>query len=111
MKPRLTRELTLLARDTASDGAGGRQGDWQTLGTHWAELRPVTGRIERGDGHPRARVPWRITLRGVPHGAPSRPVAGQVFASGARRFAIRAVAETGAGAAWLVCFCDEETAS
>ena len=111
MRPRLTRAMQLLVREAADDGAGGRQGGWLTLGTHWVELRPAGGRLERGEGHPRTRTPWRITLRAIPFGAPSRPVAGQVFATGARRFAIRAVAETGAGADWLVCFCDEETAA
>lgn len=111
MRPRFTRELTLLARDAQSDGAGGRTDAWQPLGTHWVELRPARGRTERGESFRRSRVPWRITLRAVPSDAPSRPSAGQVFASAGRRFHIRAVAEAGARAEWLVCFADEEVAA
>jgi hypothetical protein len=55
-------------------------------------------------------VPYRITVRAAPYGAPSRPAAGQRFREGTRIFQINAVAEQGVDALFLTCFAEEETA-
>lgn len=108
---RLTRQLALEERGEAPDGAGGRSGAWRTLGRHWARIEPRTGRLERGEGGPRSRVPVKITLRATPHGAPSRPRPGQRFREGERIFLIRAVFEQDPAAMYLTCFADEEAAA
>lgn len=109
MKVRLTRRLVLEERARAADGAGGYGGDWTALGEHWAHVAPARGRLERGDEFARSRVPLRIIVRAAPHGAPSRPSAGQRFREGERVFPIRAVFETGSSGSYLTCFADEET--
>ena len=53
-------------------------------------------------------VPYRITLRGSPVGAPSRPVAGQRFRDGSRIFTILAVSEADAVGRYLICAAQEE---
>ena len=111
MRPRLTRELRLETRGGAPDGAGGRQGGWLTLGHHWCECRPSQARLEGGAGVTRAQVPWRITLKAVAWGAPSRPRAGQRFVSGERVWSITGVAEAGPRGEWLVCSATEEDAA
>lgn len=109
--PRLNRKLTLEARGAVPDGAGGRSGAWTALGTHWAHIEARTGRFEAGEEFPRARVPYRITLRTMPQDAPSRPKPGQRFVEGTRIFQIRTVADADTDMRYLVCFADEEVAA
>ncbi len=109
--PRLTVELTLEAPVRLADGAGGFTQDWQPVGTLWAALEPRTGRDGGGDGGPLARMAWRIVVRAAPAGAPARPVAGQRFVLGPRRFLIEAVAERDPCGRFLTCFAEEETAA
>ena len=111
MTPRLSRKLVLETRDTVGDGAGGRLGGWQVLGTHWAQLEARLGRYETGDGYPRARVPYKVTLRSIPQDAPSRPRAGQRFVEGSRVYLIKAVADAATDARYLICYADEEVAA
>ena len=106
----LNRKLVLEAPASTPDGIGGRQGGWTALGTHWAHVEARTGRLEAGEGYPRARVPYRITIRSMPPDAPSRPKAGQRFREGERIFEIRAVADEGTDLRFLTCFADEEVA-
>ncbi len=110
MSIRLARKLELQERSGASDGAGGATRSWSTLGTHWAHIEARTGRYERGEGYPRARVPYKITIRAVAPSAVSRPKPGQRFLEGTRVFKIRAVADEDSDARYLVCFADEEVA-
>lgn len=111
MTPRLTRKLVLEARGGGGDGAGGRSGGWQALGTHWAQVEARIGRYETGDGYPRARVPYKVTIRAMPQDAPSRPVAGQRFVEGTRAYLIKAVADEATDARYLICYADEEVAA
>ncbi len=111
MTVQLSRKLTLEDRVGGGDGAGGNVGGWTALGVHWAHVEAQTGRYERGDGYPRARVPYRITIRAVAPDAPSRPKAGQRFREGDRLFRIRSVADDGARLRYLVCLADEEVAA
>lgn len=111
MTPRLSRKLVLEARDDVGDGAGGRSGGWRVLGTHWAQLEARLGRFEKGDGFPRARVPYKVTLRSMPQDAPSRPRAGQRFVEGSRVYSIKAVADEATDARYLICYADEEVAA
>ena len=107
MSARLNRLLTLEEEVRAADGAGGFTTQWTTKGTLWAEVRPGTGREQGADFLTYATVPYRITVRAAPHGAPSCPVAGQRLREGARIFRVLAVADTEAGL-FLTCFCHEE---
>lgn len=107
MSVRLNRRLTLEAEERQADGAGGFASAWVAKGVIWAEVRPGTGREQGADFLTYATVPYRITVRAAPHGAPSRPVAGQRFREGERTFRVRAVADTEAGM-FLTCFCHEE---
>jgi head-tail adaptor len=106
----LTRPLVLEAVTRVPDGAGGFAEAWAPLGTLWADLRARTGREARGETGPLSTVPYKITVRAMPQGAPSRPVAGQRFRDGARIFAILAVAESDPVGRYLTCFAEEELA-
>ncbi|WP_373635515.1 phage head closure protein [Yoonia sp. SS1-5] len=109
--PRLNRSLLLEAPTRVSDGAGGFTSDWQTLGVLWAEVKAGSGRETAAFAATVSRVPCRITVRAAPHGAASRPTAGQRFRDGARLFHINAVAERDANAQYLLCFAEEEVVS
>lgn len=108
--PRLNRALILEAPVRAGDGAGGFVRDWVQVGVLWAELRAGSGRETAAFAAAVSRVPYRITVRAAPFGAPQRPVAGQRFREGVRIFKITAVAERGAQAQYLTCHAEEETA-
>lgn len=104
---RLSRKLELEERARSADGAGGFTGGWIALGTHWAAVEPLTGRLEAGEGGARSRAGYRVTIRAVPPVSPSYPKAGQRFREGTRVYDIRAVAQ-GTDARHLVCAVDEE---
>lgn len=109
--PHLNRPLVLEAPLRAGDGAGGYIRDWQVRGVLWAEIKASTGRETADFAATVSRVRYRITVRAAPHGAASRPVAGQRFRDGDRLFQITAVAERDSDARYLTCFANEETAS
>lgn len=109
--PHLDRALVLEAPLRVGDGAGGYVRDWQVKGVLWAEVKSGIGRETAAFAVTVSRVPYRITVRAAPYGAPSRPVAGQRFRDGDRVFQINAVAECNAQARYLTCFAEEETAS
>ncbi|SMX42059.1 head-tail adaptor protein [Actibacterium lipolyticum] len=106
--PNLTRRLVLEEPVRTSDGAGGFVESWAVLGTLWAAVKPGTGRERAGEFATLSRVPYRITVRGAPVGAPSRPKAEQRFRDGARVFRILAVTEADAQGRHLTCFAEEE---
>jgi len=106
--PAPDRKMVLEAAVRAPDGAGGFAEVWTPLGEHWVELRAGTGREAGAEALTLATVPYRITLRAVALGAPSRPVPGQRFRDGAQVFAIHAVAEKPGDPRWLVCVAREE---
>jgi head-tail adaptor len=106
-----SRRLVLEARTESPDGAGGSVGEWTAIGTHWGQVLAGTGRLERGEDYPRARVQYRILIRAMPHPSPSRPKAGQRFRDGERILLINAVAEQGGHGRYLVCVANEEVAS
>lgn len=106
--PRLTHPLVLEAAQQVSDGAGGYTTQWRALGTHWADLRPRSGREAAGVAGPISRVPMVITLRGCPPSSPARPKAGQRFRAGDRIFAILAVSEADGTGRYLNVTAEEE---
>lgn len=106
--PRLTRPLLLEARLTVADGLGGFSESWAARGTLWAEVVAGTGREAAGEEVTLSSIPYRITVRGAPQGAPSRPAPGQRFRDGARIFAIVTVTERDAAGRYLVCIAREE---
>jgi head-tail adaptor len=106
--PILNRKLVLEAPVRAPDGAGGFFTSWEARGTLWAEVRPGTGREKAAEFMTVATIPFRITVRAAPEGAPSRPEPEHRFRAGARIFRILAVTEADAGAQYLVCFAQEE---
>ena len=108
---RLTQNLVLEAPLQVPDGTGGFTAGWRVLGTLWAELSPRSGREVMGEAGPMARGRYRITLRGAPQGAASRPVPGQRFRLGGRVFDILSVAERDLSGRYLVCEAQEEVAS
>jgi len=107
---RLGRRLTLEALAQTPDGTGGMTESWVPLGEVWAALRAGTGKEKALDFASVSRVPYRIIIRHVPYGAPSRPCAGQRFSDGTRVFAILAVADAMADGRYLTCFAHEEVA-
>lgn len=105
---RLDRTLVLEAPARVSDGAGGFGLNWTPLGTLWAEVVAGTGRETAGEEFLRASVPYRITVRAAPVGAPARPRPEQRFRDGTRIFTILAVAERDTLGKYLTCFSREE---
>ncbi len=104
----LSRLLTLEGPLEAPDGMGGSTRSWAAIGTLWAQVLPGTGRDTAGEEVVLSTVPYRITVRGAPQGAASRPVAGQRFRDGARVFTILAVTERDDSGRYLLCFAREE---
>jgi head-tail adaptor len=106
--PELNRALTLEGPVTVPDGSGGYAKTWTVLGTLWAEVLPGSGRDTAGEDVTLSTVPYRITVRAAPFGAPSRPVPEQRLREGARVFRILAVTERDGDARYLTCFAREE---
>lgn len=106
--PRLNRRMVLEARVDVPDGAGGLSVAWEALGEVWAAVAPGTGREGGVEAVNLGELALRITVRGVPEGAPSRPVAGQRLREGGRLFRVLAVAEADAAGRYLTCFAREE---
>lgn len=107
--PKLDRALTLEAPVRSPDGSGGFMVTWEALGTHWAEMRPGTGRERSGQAVTVSRSPYRIILRGAPVGSAARPQADQRFREGQRIYAILAVTEADPAGHYLMCHAEEET--
>ncbi|WP_027259102.1 head-tail adaptor protein [Leisingera aquimarina] len=103
--PKLTRKLVLEDPQRSSDGAGGFTETWVALGTLWAEVKPLSGRLS-GDGLSLQK--YRITLRAAPEGFASRPRPDQRFRDINRLYRIDAVAESDPDARCLTCFAVEE---
>lgn len=104
----LNRKLLLEAPQRTPDGAGGFTVTWVLLGTLWGNIRAATGREASGEAVSLSKTMYRITIRAVPFGAPSRPTPGQRFRDNQRIFEIEAVAERESGERFLTCFCKEE---
>jgi len=69
----LNRRLVLEEASRVADGAGGFAESWTPIGVVWAALKPGTGRERIGGNLTLSAVPYRITVRAAPFGAPSRP--------------------------------------
>jgi head-tail adaptor len=106
--PHLNRALELQEVIRTTDGAGGYTEVWTVLGTLWSEVLPGSGSDVLGEERMLSAVPYRVTVRGAPVGAASRPKAGQRFREGARLFLIQAVTERDPGGRFLTCFAREE---
>lgn len=104
----LNRRLVLEEASRVADGAGGFTEAWMPVGVVWAALKPGTGRERIGGNLTLSAVPYRITVRAAPFGAPSRPRPDQRFREGARLFRILAVADHNRDCAYLTCHCTEE---
>ena len=109
--PRLDRYLTLEEAQSVPDGSGGFTQSWVPLGDLWAEIRPGTGSERAGDFITVSRVPYRITVRSAPAGAPSRPKPDQRFREGDRLYRILAVSDRDDRGRYLTCFAEEEVAA
>ncbi len=109
--PSLTRKLVLEEPQGVPDGAGGFSLVWVAKGTLWATVEPVTGRERAGESVTVSAVSFRVTVRGAPHGAPSRPRPEQRFRDGARLLRITAVTEGDAAGHYLTCYANEEVLS
>ncbi len=111
-KVELSRKLVLEEPQRVPDGAGGFTQVWVALGIVWADVRAGTGREKELAGLSTVSiVPYRITVRGAPQGAPSRPRPEQRFRDGGRVFRILAVAERDPRGIYLECFAREEVSS
>jgi head-tail adaptor len=104
----LNRPMALEEAQVTPDGAGGHALTWVTLGTHWTELRPGSGRELRGEIVPEGHMLFRVFLRAAPQGSPQRPRPDQRFREGARKFFILTVSEADPLGAFLVCHAREE---
>lgn len=109
--PKLNRKLTLEEAQRVPDGAGGYVLTWVTLGTLWAAVDAGGGRERAGESVTVSSVGYKITVRGAPDGAPSRPKPEQRLREGARVFRITAVTEADQAGLYLTCFANEEVLS
>lgn len=111
-RPALNRRLVLEEPQRAPDGAGGFTQIWVAVGVLWAEVRAGTGREREAAGlFTVSTVPYRITVRGAPQGAPSRPRPDQRFRDGERIFRIVAVTERDPQGKHLECLAREEVSA
>ena len=108
--PNLARLLTLETPARTPDGAGGFAASWSVLCTLWAEVDPGSATVAAQPAGTETRLPLKITVRGAPVGAPSRPLVGQRFREGARAYPIRSVSLTDASSRFLLCLAHEEGA-
>lgn len=104
----LSRRLTLEDRQVSPDGAGGFIETWVPLGTHWAEVRPGSGRERSGEAGALSTLGLRITVRAAPVGSNARPQVDQRFREATRIYRIRAVTERDPGGKYLQCEAVEE---
>jgi head-tail adaptor len=104
----LNRPMALEEAQPTSDGSGGHELSWVTLGTHWTELRPGGGRELAGEIVPQGQMWFRIFLRAAPQGSVQRPRPQQRFRDEARVFRIVTVSEADPLGAYLVCHAREE---
>lgn len=109
--PHLARKLVLEEPQRVPDGAGGFSLIWVAKGTLWAAVEPVSGRERAGESVTVSTVSYRVTVRGAPQGAPSRPKPEQRFREGARLLRITAVTEEDAAGHYLTCYATEEVLS
>ncbi len=107
---RLNRRLVLEERQNIPDGAGGFDPAWTELGSIWAHVKARTGREVVVEGRDATFLRLRITVRGAPQGAPSRPRADQRFRDGGRIYNILSVTEGDAEGRFLICDCEEAIA-
>ncbi len=110
-KMNLSRPLLLEQRVLEPDGFGGLDETWTGRGTLWADMRPRSATETAGEEASLSRALWTITVRAAPFGAPSRPVEGNRFREGRRRFSVIAVQETDPAGRWLRCIAEEERAT
>lgn len=109
--PQLNRKLILEEPSRLPDGAGGYVLTWVVRGTIWASVEAGTGRERAGESVTVSTVGYRITVRGAPQGAPSRPKPEQRLRDGARLYRITAVTEADGDGRYLTCFASEEVLS
>ena len=104
----LNRRLVLETDERIPDGAGGFAVAWTVVGSVWAMIESGPGREVAALDRRVPDVPLTITVRAAPPGAAERPVAGQRFREGARRFRILAVSERDSRGLYLTCQAKEE---
>ena len=109
--PRLSRKLVLEEAQRVPDGAGGFALTWVAKGTLWAAVDAGAGRERAGESVTLSTASYRITVRGAPQGAPSRPRPEQRFRDGTRLFVIAAVTEADGDGRYLTCHATEEVLS
>lgn len=106
--PRLNRRLILEEALRAPDGAGGSTLTWVVRGVIWAAIQQGAARERVAEFATMSSVACRITVRGAPFGAPSRPKPDQRFRDGQRTYRITGVSEADAEGRYLVCAAVEE---
>ncbi|HTO30834.1 MAG TPA: phage head closure protein [Pararhizobium sp.] len=99
----LSVRLDLEMGDDTSDGQGGIQTDYTTIGALWARIEPVAVRAEERADEAVFSVTHRIWLRFREDIA-----AGMRFRKGGRVFTIRAFSDPDETRCYLVCRCTEE---
>lgn len=109
--PKLKRKLVLEEAQRSPDGSGGYTRNWVSLGEHWADVRPGTGRELAGEFLTLSALSYRIVVRAAPVGSDMRPRPEQRFREGARVFHINAVTEFDPLGHYLMCYAREEEAS
>lgn len=107
----MNRMVVLEAQERVPDSAGGYAVTWRALGMHWADVRSGAGREKAEHLLPRTHVPLKIIVRAQPVGSDARPVAGQRFVEGTRRYNIDAVRDDDRNPGHLICHAQEEVAT
>lgn len=100
--------LDLETPSRSSDGMGGHILTWKKLGRLWARMKASPAQETTGDIGARALVRWQFVIPAARHGDPRRPVPGQRFVMGERKFLIETVSEQGGAGRELVLVAHEE---
>lgn len=102
----LRRRVQLQSNVPAATGYGQRQPNWQTVGTYWAQVRPLSGRELENARQIKAEVTHRITLRYQGPAAPLNPT--QRFLLEGRVFNIVSVVNVDERNRQYDCLCTEQ---
>ncbi|MEM7743107.1 MAG: head-tail adaptor protein [Pseudomonadota bacterium] len=106
-RPHFDTPLLLQAPTQTVDAGGGVAVTWETLGSVWADISPVSAREIVSGLREGARISHRITVRSAAIGSPRRPRPEQRLRAGERIFAIRAVVPSGSQGRYLTCWAEE----
>ncbi|HEY2069826.1 MAG TPA: phage head closure protein [Rhizomicrobium sp.] len=98
----LNQRATVLARETAADGAGGIGDSWTTLGTIWVRIEPLSGQDVYGPDADESRIRHTLTAR-----RDAMLAAGRRVTVMSRTFLVHAVLDANPPSQFVTLLCEE----